>query len=114
MSRFAIFAIFACFALASILAACVECLCFVPSPLAGTFTCDDMTCQQQQICRASRNLPDDGGIPALCVTVPADCSIVDCASTNTGTTCSDCIRHLCVPVSSGEYASVTGRELHCD
>jgi hypothetical protein len=79
------------------------------TPLVGTIPCDEMTCGSGQLCAEGRNAPDDGSVPAMCLTVPASCPISDCSSDQ----CSFCIHELCHCTAQGCYVLVRGRTISC-
>ena len=83
-----------------------------PTPLYGPTPCESMQCGPGQVCEASRAYPDDGGVPAQCITVPTTCVVYDCSENQ----CSTCIRELCDVCRTDVdncYMSLTGRSLRC-
>jgi hypothetical protein len=79
------------------------------SALAGDISCSELTCHTDQLCRPDMNLPDDGGIPAMCLDVPQTCKVVDCMSE----TCAPCLQELCGCSGPSCFVYIHGREIRC-
>jgi hypothetical protein len=93
----------------SLLAACSN----TGSSLAGPTACDGITCGAGQLCVEGHAFPDDGGIPAHCADVAADCPVFDC-NYDSGPACSSCVFMLCESCLAGQdCAIVQGRTLTC-
>ena len=80
--------------------------------LAGSITCDEMSCGTGDLCRPSMNLPDDGGIPAMCIAVPDTCAVTDCSSAE-GPACAPCVQELCGCSGPNCFVIVQGRTIRC-
>ncbi len=80
--------------------------------LAGTITCDDTSCGSGKLCRPSMNLPDDGGIPTMCLDVPTSCTVTNCSSAD-GPACASCVQELCGCSGANCFVIVQGRTIHC-